>query len=160
MKKSTLNEASRQGIQFITWIKNLNTQVDDCTEENVYTVVQAIVEEQAQSTRRSAPQLGSLRFVLHNKNLVMQKSGTLLFRLQIWIATSAPPRILKSLKKTRNNLKEILCKFSKISRNLGKNEKNLIRFYRNTSMITHSLSIQFIDTNAPSECGIPMGFPF
>ncbi len=65
--------------------------------------------------------------------------------------------IWKSLKKTRSNLKKY---FVKICRNSGKNlrkkwEKFNKIFYRNTSMITHSLSIQFLDTSAPSGCGVP-----
>ncbi len=39
-------------------------------------VAQAVVEELTRSTRCGAPQLGLSRLVLHNKNLVMQKSGT------------------------------------------------------------------------------------
>ncbi len=53
---------------------------DARTEENVYAVAQAIVEELTQSTRRGALQVDLSRLVLHNKNLVMQKSGTFFFK--------------------------------------------------------------------------------
>ncbi len=41
----------------------------------------------------------------------------------------------------------------------GKKEKNFKRFYRNTSMITRSLSIKFFDTSALSGCKVPISFP-
>ncbi len=46
------------------------------TKENVYTIAQAVVEEPAWSTQRGALQLGLSRLVLHNKNIIIQKSGT------------------------------------------------------------------------------------
>ncbi len=46
---------------------------DADTEENLYPVAQAVIEEPTRSTRRCALQLGLLRLVLHNKNFVMQK---------------------------------------------------------------------------------------
>ncbi len=49
---------------------------DARTEENVYTVAQAVVEEPTRSIRRGALQLGLSRLVLYNENLIMQKSGT------------------------------------------------------------------------------------
>ncbi len=52
------------------------------TEENVHAVAQAVIEEPTQSTRRGALQLGLSRLVLHNRNLVMQKSGTFLFECE------------------------------------------------------------------------------
>ncbi len=52
---------------------------DALTEENVYAVAQAAVEEPTQSTRHGALQFGLSRPVLHNKNLVMQKSCTVFF---------------------------------------------------------------------------------
>ncbi len=52
---------------------------DARTEENVYAVAQAVVEEPTRFTRRSAPQLSLSRLVLHNENLVMQKCGTFFF---------------------------------------------------------------------------------
>ncbi len=43
---------------------------DARTEENVYAVAQAVVEEPIWSTRHGALQLGLSRLVLHGKNLV------------------------------------------------------------------------------------------
>ncbi len=52
---------------------------DTCTVENVYAVAQAVIEEPTQCTRHGTLQLDLSRLVLHNKNLVMQKSGTFIF---------------------------------------------------------------------------------
>ncbi len=49
------------------------------TLKKVYTVAQAVAEEPTRSTRHGALQLGLSRLVLHNKNLVMQNSGTFFF---------------------------------------------------------------------------------
>ncbi len=47
-------------------------------------------------------------------------------------------KYLEKFKEDSKQLEKILCKLSKICRNSGiKNEKNLTRFYRNTSIMTH-----------------------
>ncbi len=52
-------------------------------------------------------------------------------------------------------IKKKLYKF-KTCRNSGEKWENLARFNRNTSVISHLLSINFFDTNASGRCGIPI----
>ncbi len=51
-------------------------------------------------------------------------------------------KYLEKCKEDSNNLKEILYRLSKARKNSGKNEKNVTRFYKNTSMITLILGIR------------------
>ncbi len=65
-------------------------------------------------------------------------------------------KYLEKFKEHSKKFKRNIVYVNKTCRNSGRNDKNLTKFYGNTSVITHLLSVQFFDTSAPSRCGIPI----